>query len=52
MEKMYRMEDCGDGLLSKLINEKFSKEDMSRIVIDFIMAAGDTVRIVFTTEYR
>ena len=43
MGKMYRMNDCGDGLLFKLKNEKFGEEDISRIVIDFIMAAGDTV---------
>lgn len=43
MEKMYRMNDCGDGLLLKLKNEKFSKDDMTRIMLDFVMAAGDTV---------
>lgn len=42
--EMLTLENIKDGLVSKLKQENISQENIVRIIADFIIAAGDTVR--------
>lgn len=41
---MLALENKGNGLLSKMIKENLTKEEIYKVLIDFIIAAGDTVQ--------
>lgn len=43
---MVRNTDGNDGLIKKLLGENITNETITRIVGDFIIAAGDTVYIL------
>lgn len=48
VDEMYTIQ-TNDGLISKLKEANMSKEDITRIVADLIIAAGDTV---YNTTYK
>lgn len=49
---MIKNGDKSDGLINKLVAENIKNEDIIRIIADFIIAAGDTVKKMTSLEYE
>lgn len=47
MDCIYKSNNLGDGLVSKLKENGLSEIEMTRIALDFVIAAGDTVLITY-----
>jgi hypothetical protein len=52
VESLCESENIGDGLISKMMAEELDRNMIERILIDFIIAAGDTVFLSIRALWR